>query len=110
MPTAPSMRGSGSPAWINLVSRPGGFRAIASPFPPGIMLRRTPHIVQLAARAVPRVGGPMASPLAHLRVLDLCDLRGALAGRMLGDLGADVLKVEPPDGEPSRARPPFAGD
>ncbi|MET0151601.1 MAG: CoA transferase [Candidatus Binatia bacterium] len=52
----------------------------------------------------------MPSPLAHLRVLDLCDLRGALAGRMLGDLGADVLKVEPPGGEPSRLRAPFAGD
>jgi crotonobetainyl-CoA:carnitine CoA-transferase CaiB-like acyl-CoA transferase len=52
----------------------------------------------------------MASPLAHLRVLDLCDLRGALAGRMLADLGADVLKVEPPGGEASRLRPPFAGD
>ena len=52
----------------------------------------------------------MPSPLAHLRVLDLCDLRGALAGRMLGDLGADVLKVEPPGGEPSRLSAPFAGD
>src|SRR5512136_105391 len=48
-------------------------------------------------------------PLAHLRVIDLTDLRGALAGRLLGDLGADVIKVEPPDGDPGRWRPPFAG-
>jgi crotonobetainyl-CoA:carnitine CoA-transferase CaiB-like acyl-CoA transferase len=52
-------------------------------------------------------GGP---PLAHVRVVDLTDLRGALAGRMLADLGADVIKVEPPGGDPERLRPPFAGD
>jgi crotonobetainyl-CoA:carnitine CoA-transferase CaiB-like acyl-CoA transferase len=51
----------------------------------------------------------MPAPLAHLRVLDLTDLRGALAGRILADLGADVLKVEPPGGDPGRLRPPFAG-
>lgn len=49
-------------------------------------------------------------PLAHLRVLDLTDLRGALAGRMLADLGADVLHVEPPGGDPERERPPVAMD
>jgi crotonobetainyl-CoA:carnitine CoA-transferase CaiB-like acyl-CoA transferase len=51
----------------------------------------------------------MPAPLAHLRVIDLTDLRGALAGRILADLGADVLKVEPPAGDPGRLRPPFAG-
>jgi crotonobetainyl-CoA:carnitine CoA-transferase CaiB-like acyl-CoA transferase len=51
----------------------------------------------------------MAGPLAHLRVVDLTDLRGALAGRLLADLGADVVKVEPPRGDPGRSRPPFAG-
>lgn len=48
--------------------------------------------------------------LSHVRVLDLTDLRGALAGRILADLGADVVKVEPPGGERERMRPPFAGD
>jgi crotonobetainyl-CoA:carnitine CoA-transferase CaiB-like acyl-CoA transferase len=48
-------------------------------------------------------------PLAHLRVLDLTDLRGALAGRILADLGADVVKIEPPRGDAGRLRPPFAG-
>src|SRR5437667_162056 len=52
----------------------------------------------------------MPPPLAHLRVVDLTDLRGALAGRLLADLGADVVKVEPPGGDPDRLRPPFAGD
>src|SRR5438128_11246163 len=51
----------------------------------------------------------MPPPLAHLRVVDLTDLRGALAGRLLADLGADVVKVEPPRGDPGRLVPPFAG-
>jgi crotonobetainyl-CoA:carnitine CoA-transferase CaiB-like acyl-CoA transferase len=50
------------------------------------------------------------APLAHLRVVELTDLRGALAGRMLADLGAHVIKVEPPGGDPGRLRPPFAGN
>jgi crotonobetainyl-CoA:carnitine CoA-transferase CaiB-like acyl-CoA transferase len=50
------------------------------------------------------------SPLAHLRVIDLTDLRGAFAGRLLADLGADVIKIEPPGGDPGRFRPPFAGN
>ncbi len=51
----------------------------------------------------------MAAPLEHIRVVDVTDLRGALAGRLLADLGADVIKVEPPGGDPGRVRPPFAG-
>jgi crotonobetainyl-CoA:carnitine CoA-transferase CaiB-like acyl-CoA transferase len=52
----------------------------------------------------------MPAPLAHLRVVDLTDLRGALCGRLLADLGADVVKVERPGGDPARLRPPFAGN
>jgi crotonobetainyl-CoA:carnitine CoA-transferase CaiB-like acyl-CoA transferase len=48
--------------------------------------------------------------LAHLRVVDLTDLRGAFAGRLLADLGADVIKIEPPGGDPGRLHPPFAGN
>ena len=51
-----------------------------------------------------------APPLVHLRVVELTDLRGALAGRILADLGADVLKVESPGGDPDRLHPPFAGN
>src|SRR2546426_12731736 len=51
----------------------------------------------------------MPPPLVHLRVVDLTDLRGAFAGRLLADLGADVVKVEPPRGDPGRLVPPFAG-
>ena len=43
------------------------------------------------------------SPLAGLKVLDFSRvLAGPFAGRMLCDLGADVVKVEPPDGDVTR--------
>ncbi len=49
-------------------------------------------------------------PLAGLRVVDLADLKGELAGRMLADLGAEVIRVEPPEGAGSRREPPFDRD
>ena len=48
--------------------------------------------------------------LDGLRVLDLCDGSGAHCGRILADLGADVIKVEPPAGDPTRAIPPYLDD
>jgi crotonobetainyl-CoA:carnitine CoA-transferase CaiB-like acyl-CoA transferase len=48
-------------------------------------------------------------PLAGIRVLDLADEKGELAGRLLADFGADVVRVEPPEGAISRRLPPFHG-
>ena len=45
--------------------------------------------------------------LSDFRVLDLTDERGFLAGKILGDLGADVVKVEAPGGDPARRVGPF---
>lgn len=47
-----------------------------------------------------------ATLLASLRVLDLSAGEGDAVSRILADLGADVLKVEPPGGSPSRRRRP----
>ena len=46
------------------------------------------------------------SLLAGLRVLDLCDGDADAVTRLLADLGADVLKVEPPGGTAARAQLP----
>jgi benzylsuccinate CoA-transferase BbsE subunit len=48
-----------------------------------------------------------AANLDGFRVLDLAGEPGLLAGRLLGDLGADVIQVEPPDGHALRGRGPF---
>ena len=49
-------------------------------------------------------------PLAGVRVVDSTDERGELGGRLLADLGADVVRVEPPGGAGSRRLPPFGPD
>ncbi len=55
-------------------------------------------------------------PLLSLRVVELVgtDAWGAAAvahcGRTLADLGAEVVKAEPPEGDPVRRIPPFVGD
>ena len=50
-------------------------------------------------------------PLLHgLRALDLTDERGSVCGRILADLGADVIKVEPPGGSRERRVGPFWDD
>ena len=48
--------------------------------------------------------------LEPYRVLDLTDERGLLAGKILADLGADVIQIEPPGGSPARNIGPFYGD
>src|SRR5665213_1249683 len=48
-----------------------------------------------------------AQPLTGLRVLDIATLfAGPLAATMLGDFGADVIKVEHPRGDPARTHGP----
>ena len=48
--------------------------------------------------------------LSAYRVLDLTDEKGLLCGKTLGDLGADVIKVEPPGGDSARNIGPFYED
>jgi len=46
-------------------------------------------------------------PLHGLRVLELADEKGAYCGKLLAANGADVVKIEPPWGDPSRRYGPF---
>ena len=48
--------------------------------------------------------------LSPYRVLDLTNERGLLCGQILGDLGADVIKIEPPGGSSARSIGPFFQD
>ncbi|HEY2751597.1 CaiB/BaiF CoA transferase family protein [Phenylobacterium sp.] len=54
-------------------------------------------------------GAPVAHPLAGLKVVEVAeDPSGEFAGLLLAQMGAEVTKLEPPDGSPTRAVGPFA--
>ena len=47
-------------------------------------------------------------PLDGVRVVEVTGEMSVLTGRLLADLGAEVIRVEAPDGDAVRRRPPFA--
>ena len=55
---------------------------------------------------------PRTAPQAldGVRVLELAGAEGEYCGKLLADFGAEVIKVEPPGGSPSRSEPPFKDD
>src|SRR5688572_26244961 len=55
-------------------------------------------------------GAPDGGMLSPYRVLDLTDERGLLCGKILADLGADVIQIEPPGGNRARRTGPFHRD
>lgn len=50
-----------------------------------------------------------ALPLSSLRVIELVDGKAEMCGRILADLGAEVILVEPPEGMSSRRKAPLVG-
>jgi crotonobetainyl-CoA:carnitine CoA-transferase CaiB-like acyl-CoA transferase len=52
----------------------------------------------------------VAGPLANLRVLELADEKGQFCGKLMADLGADVITIEPPGGAATRRVGPFLDD
>ena len=69
-----------------------------------------------AARSAASSAGDQASrdnlraPLTGLRVIDAADGVGEMCGRMLADFGADVIRLEPPQGAKSRQLEPRSPD
>lgn len=62
---------------------------------------------QTAFAKTPFMSSVTAQPLAGVRVLDLTDASGVFATRLLADLGADVVRIEPPNGGSLRHHGPF---
>lgn len=50
------------------------------------------------------------SALGDLRIIEWCDEKGAWAGKMLADMGAEIIKIEPPAGDATRGYGPFMDD
>ena len=51
-----------------------------------------------------------SGPFSGLRVLELADEKGQWCGKLIADLGGDVIKIEPPGGEAARTIGPFYQD
>ena len=62
--------------------------------------------------SAPQAGDASAlpGPLHGLRVLELADEKGQFCGKLMADLGADVIKIEPPGGQYTRLVGPFLDD
>ena len=53
---------------------------------------------------------PKEGPLSDLKVLDLAGPIGVYCGKLMADLGADVVRIEPPTGDSMREIGPFFDD
>ncbi len=59
----------------------------------------------------PTIDAAMSSTLEDLRVLELPGgVAAGYCGKLFAEYGADVIKVEPPSGDPLRRQGPFAAD
>jgi crotonobetainyl-CoA:carnitine CoA-transferase CaiB-like acyl-CoA transferase len=56
------------------------------------------------------MAGEPEGALSAYRILDLTDSRGAYCAKLFADLGADVIKIEWPEGDTGRSFPPFVND
>ena len=64
----------------------------------------------MSREAAPAGSTTSDGPLSSLKVIEWCDESGTYAGKLLADAGADVVKIEPPAGDPTRHYEPFLHD
>lgn len=69
-----------------------------------VIVSKGSRIAMSASKSTP------AGMLSPYRVIDLTDERGLFCGRILADLGADVIQIEPPGGSTARRIGPFYRD
>ncbi|SMC49362.1 CoA transferase [Lentzea albidocapillata] len=95
--------------WLTDVARRTGMTLVRVSDQP---VSHVPAFVLSGASGDHRRGRPAELlPLSGLVVLESCRrVQGPLAGHLLRLLGATVLRIEPPDGDPLRWVPPMAGD
>jgi crotonobetainyl-CoA:carnitine CoA-transferase CaiB-like acyl-CoA transferase len=68
-------------------------------------------VVSTPSPAPTRTSGQSpAGPFTGLRLLELSDEKGQWCGKLIADLGAEVIKIEPPGGESTRTVGPFYQD
>lgn len=83
---------------------------LAEPRPPAPW-QLTPHRAGTPRPLVPRPPADIARPLAGFTVLEAGRrIQAPLAAHILGMLGADVIRIEPPGGDPLRGMPPTCGE
>ena len=70
----------------------------------------TERAVAGASQPQARSASSQTGPFVGLRVLELADEKGQFCGKLMADLGADVIKIEPPGGEKARSMGPFLDD
>ncbi len=72
------------------------------------MVAAAPHVLFHAFTDWGELVEDKARALDGVRVVDLTDERGIYGAKLLSDLGADVVRIEPPGGDPLRRRGPHA--
>ncbi|HET9379247.1 MAG TPA: CoA transferase [Streptomyces sp.] len=109
--TSEELRAAARHAGISLLAVRSDPAPAAYPEPWQLLLNPAPGTGGAEGAGLRPPGADAFLPLAGIRVVESTRrVQGPLAGHVLRMLGADVVRIEPPDGDPMRWLPPLAGD